>query len=278
MSTERFADLHLHTFHSDGTDSPDSLVARAQQQGLACMALTDHDTINGIAESRAAAERARIEFIAGVEITAQIDEHEVHILGYFVDPTCDAFLRFLTRNQEVRRDRIERTCARLGELGVPLSTDAVYKIAGVGSCGRPHIARALVEARHASSTKEAFHRWLGQGKPAFVPKWKPTVIDAARQIREAGGIPSLAHPGLAGVDSYIEEMSKFGLQAVEAFHTSHSTEITKHYLKVARSLGLLVTGGSDCHGQAKGSPTMGSVKLPYEYVEALKAASGKGVR
>lgn len=269
---EKFADLHLHTFYSDGTDSPASLVTRAHHLGLACIALTDHDTLDGIEQTRAAAEQAGLEFIVGVEITAHSGETELHILGYLVDASHTGLAQLLARSRESRRERVEQICSRLQELGLPLSSDAVFALAGVGSCGRPHVARALREAGMVASVQEAFHRFLGRGKPAFVPKWKPTVAEAIAAIHDAHGVAVLAHPALANMDDRMETLRHMGIRGLEVWHSSHNRDAVARYKKLAEDLGLLITGGSDCHGLTKDAPTMGTVKLPYKYVQALKAA------
>jgi hypothetical protein len=277
MST-RFADLHLHTYYSDGTDSPADLVARAKACGLDCIALTDHDTIDGIPETRTAADGAGIEFIPGVEITAHLNEQELHILGYQVDWQDPEFCRQMKHFQSVRRERVERMVVRLNELGVPITLDQITRESVRGSLGRPHVARALCTMGFVSSTQEAFSRFLGRGKPACVPKWKPTVTQVAQIIRDAGGVSVLAHPGLAGVDDRIEDLKNLGIRGLEVFHTSHSAEQRVRYQKIAEQMGLVITGGSDCHGQSKGKATLGLVKLSYEYVEKLREAAGSQVK
>ena len=272
---QKFADLHLHTFYSDGTDSPVELVSRAGKNGLSCIALTDHDTINGIPETIIAAADAGCEFIPGVELTAHLDEHELHILGYGINWRDEEFCRQLAHFQKIRHERVERIVARLNELGVAITADAVFKISGCGSAGRPHVARALVEGGFVRSAQEAFVRLLGRNKPAFVPKWKIPVAQVVQLIRTVGGVAVLAHPGLAGVDRRIEELVQQGIQGLEVFHSTHSATATQRYEEMAHRYSLLITGGSDCHGKTKGAPTMGTVKLPYEYVEKLRAAAEK---
>jgi predicted metal-dependent phosphoesterase TrpH len=265
-----FADLHLHTFFSDGTYSPEELVGRASQGGFSAMSLTDHDTIEGCARASAACAGANIEFISGTELTAQHEEHEIHILGYFIDTSHPALLAEIEKFQVVRQDRIREIVARLNSLGVALETQAVFDLANCRSPGRPHVARAMVQAGLCSSLDEAFERFLKKNRPAFVPKFKMSAAVAIDLIHEAGGLAVLAHPGLNHADQVIQPMAEAGLDGIECFHTKHSTSIAEHYLQMADELKLLVTGGSDCHGMNKGKPLIGTIKLPYQHVERLK--------
>jgi predicted metal-dependent phosphoesterase TrpH len=265
-----FADLHLHTFFSDGTYSPEELVGRASQGGFSAMSLTDHDTVEGCARAAAACNGANIEFISGSELTAQHDEHEIHILGYFIDTVHPGLLAEIEKFQVVRQDRIREIVARLNSLGVALETQAVFDLANCRSPGRPHVARAMVQAGLCSSLDEAFERFLKKNRPAFVPKFKMSAAVAIALIHEAGGLAVLAHPGLNHADEVIQPMAEAGLDGIECFHTKHSTSTAEHYLQMADEFKLLVTGGSDCHGMNKGKPLIGTIKLPYQHVERLK--------
>jgi predicted metal-dependent phosphoesterase TrpH len=265
-----FADLHLHTFFSDGTYSPEELVDRASKGGFSAMSLTDHDTVEGCARTAAACDAANIEFITGSELTAQHDEHEIHILGYFIDTANPALLSEIEKFQVVRQNRIREIVTRLNTLGIPLESQAVFDLANCRSPGRPHVARALVQAGIVSSLDEAFERFLKKNRPAFVPKFKMSASVAIDLIHEAGGLAVLAHPGLNHADEVIRPMAEAGLDGIECFHTKHSTSMSEHYLEIADRLKLLVTGGSDCHGMNKGKPLIGTIKLPYQHVERLK--------
>jgi predicted metal-dependent phosphoesterase TrpH len=181
----------------------------------------------------------------------------------------------LARSQAVRQDRIREMVARLNQLNVPLRTDAVFAIANCRSPGRPHVARALVEAGVCRTMDEAFDRFLKANRPAWIPKRKMSALEGIALIHQAGGVAALAHPGLNRTDDDIPELAAAGLDGIECFHSKHSASTTEHYLEVAGRLGLLVTGGSDCHGLSKGKPLVGSVLLPYPYVEKLKARARK---
>jgi len=266
-----FADLHLHTFFSDGTYSPEELVARAQGCGLAAVALTDHDTVEGCARAALACEAARIQFIPGTELTAEQDSNELHILGYFIDTGNRKLLTETAKFQTVRQNRIREMVLRLNQMQVPLTAEAVFALANCRAPGRPHVARALVQAGLCGSLDEAFERFLKKNRPAFVPKFKISAADAIELIHQAGGVAVMAHPGLNRTDEVIPGMVEAGLDGIECFHTKHSTATTEHYLELADRFHLLVTGGSDCHGLSKGKPLIGTVKIPCEHVESLKA-------
>jgi predicted metal-dependent phosphoesterase TrpH len=246
------------------------LVARARDRGFSAIALTDHDTIEGCARAAAACSEQNIEFVPGTELTAQHDDHEIHILGYYIDISDSRFLAEIEKFQHVRQDRIREIVQRLNGLGVPLSAQAVFDLANCRSPGRPHVARALVQAGICSSLDEAFERFLKKNRPAFVPKFRMSAAVAIELIHQAGGLAVLAHPGLNHADEVIQPMAEAGLDGIECFHTKHSTSMSEHYLQIADRLKLLVTGGSDCHGMNKGKPLIGTIKLPYQHVEKLK--------
>jgi hypothetical protein len=265
-----FADLHLHTVFSDGTYTPEEVVTVAQPHGLTALALTDHDTMEGCPRMAAACRAASVEFIPATELTAEHDGHELHLLGYFVDPENATLQAALTRCQAVRQQRIHEMAGRLNALGVPLPADAVFALANCRAPGRPHVARALVQGGFCGNLDEAFERFLKKGRPAWVPKFKMSAPDAIALIHQAAGLAVLAHPGLNRADEWIPALVAAGLDGLECFHTKHSATAAEHYLQIADAQRLLVTGGSDCHGVNKGRPLLGTVKLPYVYVERLK--------
>ncbi len=271
----RFADLHLHTNFSDGTYTPEELAAFGRQHGLAAMSLTDHDTIGGCARMATACQAVGIEFISGSELTAELNGNELHLLGYFIDIHNPKLLAEMSRFQTVRQNRIREMVARLNQLNIPLHDDAVFALANCLSPGRPHVARALIQAGFCKSLDEAFNRFLKKNKPAWVPKFKVSALDAIALIHQAGGVAVMAHPGLNRTDDIIPDLVAAGLDGLECFHSKHSTVTAEHYLMLADQHRLLVTGGSDCHGMNKGKPLIGTVKLPYEHVERLKERKGE---
>ncbi len=266
-----FADLHLHTNFSDGTFTPEELAARAAEQGLQAVALTDHDTVGGCPRMAEACAQGGLEFIPGAELTADHFGKEVHILGYWLDTDSPALLSRLAGFQAVRAQRIRDMVQRLNRKGVALSSEAVFQVAQCQSPGRPHVARALVEGGFCRDYDEAFEKFLKKGRAGWVPKAKMETKTAIELIHAAGGVAVLAHPGLYRDDSIIREMAEHQLDGLECWHTKHNAEVSRNYVQKAEALGLVPTGGSDCHGMAKGEPLIGRVRLPYANVSALKA-------
>ena len=271
-----FADLHLHTNFSDGTYTPEELASHASRHGLAAVALTDHDTVEGCVRMAAACAQTGLEFIPATELTAEMDGNELHLLGYFVDTQNPSLLKEMAKFQAVRQNRIREMVARLNGQNVPLKADAVFAIANCRSPGRPHVGRALVQGGFCASMDEAFERFLKKNRPAWVPKFKISAVDAIELIHQAGGLAVMAHPGLNRTDEIIPGLVEAGLDGLECFHTKHSTSQIGHYIRIAKEFDLVITGGSDCHGLSKGKPLIGSVKLPYEHVKRLKAAAHRG--
>lgn len=247
-------DMHVHTTASDGAYAPAEIVRQAAALGLSGLAITDHDTIDGLGEAAEQARRLRLRLIFGVELSCEQavsetdgEPHEVHMLGYFLDPDEQNFARRLRALQAHRRVRAEKILARLAECGMPLDRDFLTAYADEGSAGRGLIGRKLVEAGYVRSVDEAFERWLGVGCPAYVPRMKLTAADAVRLVHENGGVAVMAHPVQSGDDRLIPLLAAIGLDGLECRHPDHDAELTKHYLAVADELGLAVTGGSDCH-------------------------------
>ena len=268
----KFADLHLHTQFSDGTFTPEELVLHAQNHGLACIALTDHDTVEGCERAAAACATVKMEFITGAELTAEHEDTEVHIIGYFLDTKNPTLIQRVAHFQAVRQNRIYEMVAALNKLGVSLKAEAVFALANCKSPGRPHVARTLVKEKLVGSLDEAFERFLKKGRPAWIPKTKMSALEAVELIHSASGLAVMAHPGLNRTDEIIPDLVDSGLDGIECFHTKHSTAMSERYLEIADQYHLLVTGGSDCHGFSKAKPLIGTVRLPYEHVEKLFAA------
>jgi len=267
-----YADLHLHTHFSDGTYTPEELAGHAARCGFKAVALTDHDTMEGCERMGAACTERGVEFVPASELTAQHDGIEIHMLGYFLDARHERLLTELARFQTVRVQRIHEMVSRLNKLEVPIQAEAVFALANCRAPGRPHVARTLVQGGWCSSLDEAFERFLRKGRPAWVPKFKISAMDAIQLIHDAGGLASLAHPGLNHADEIIPDLVAAGMDGIECFHTKHSTTLTQRYLEMADTHSLLVTGGSDCHGMSKGRPLIGSIKVPYECVTRLRDA------
>ncbi|MCX8156579.1 MAG: PHP domain-containing protein [Verrucomicrobiae bacterium] len=270
-----FADLHLHSAFSDGTFSPEQLAQEGHQRGLAVLALTDHDTMEGCARLAAACQALAMECISGTELTAELDGAELHILGYFLQADDPHLRAEMSKFQNVRQDRIREMVSRLNELGIPLEAEAVFKLANCRSPGRPHVGRALVEAGFCASQEEAFERFLKRNRPAWVPKFRMSALETIQLIHRAGGVAVLAHPGLNRSDDVIEPLVEAGLDGLECYHSRHSPATSEHYVQMAERLELLITGGSDCHGFNKGRPLIGTIKLPYSHVEEMRAVANQ---
>lgn len=267
-------DLHTHTTASDGRCTPSELVARAAGAGVTVLAVTDHDTVDACDAVGRACAAARITFVPGIEITAVRDEVDVHVLGYFLDPLAHGLRVFLAEQRQRRIDRVGRMIAKLEQLGLRLDADAILRPAidrpGT-SIGRPAIARALVAAGYVNNSNEAFASWLSRGRPGFVPREGAAPDNVITQIHDAGGIASLAHPGLLRRDEWIAGFAASGLDAIEAYHTNHDEGATGRYRSAAHRLGLAVSGGSDYHAdESHGSAYPGSVSLPAEAFDQLR--------
>jgi predicted metal-dependent phosphoesterase TrpH len=268
-------DLHTHTTASDGRCAPAELVARASAAGVTVLAVTDHDTFAGCGEAEAACAAGGLEFVPGIEITAALDGGDVHVLGYFLDVRSAALLTFLAAQRLQRIDRVRQIVDRLGAHGIALDADEILRpgLHDPGrSVGRPWVARALVAEGHVADINEAFERWLERGRPAFVPRTGGAPAEIFARIHEAGGIASLAHPGLLAHDEWLPLFAGDGLDALEAYHTDHDASATRHYVDLAGRLGLALTGGSDYHGDPSHGPrSPGTVSLPPSQFERLKA-------
>lgn len=273
-------DLHLHTTASDGRCSPAELVELAAAAGLTVMAATDHDTIAAVDEVRTLAAARGIEAIPGIEVTAVEGGRDIHMLGYFLTPT-DAFHAFLIEQRRARVDRAQAIAARLAELGMPIDLSgalAAVEPHSARAIGRPQIARAMAQAGHVADTREAFDKWLGTGLPAFVPRSGPSPESVIEAIHQAGGLASLAHPGRTQIDGRIAELRDAGLDALEAHHSDHDAEAVERYRRTAGDLGLLVTGGSDFHGDPAHGVTIGAATLPPDAWQRLYAARHRHAR
>lgn len=264
------ADLHLHTEFSDGTDSVERVVELARDAGLSAIAITDHDNTEAIAIAEPTAARDGIELIPGIEMSASAQGLEVHLLGYLFDLTHAAFQQHLAEQQARRVGRIHEMVKQLERVGVRVNAEEVFALAGKGTVGRPHVARVMVKRGYVSTTPEAFDRYLGDGKPGFVPGSPLVPERIIRLIRDAGGVPVLAHPMYLKNDDMIAQFAQEGLAGLEVYHSSHTPELVRRYEQMADEFHLLKTGGSDYHGDAKEGLPVGAVKVPYALVEALK--------
>jgi len=267
---QKKADLHVHTSFSDSTFPPGHVVDYAAKIGLACIAICDHDVIDGIEPAMRAAQQHGLEIIPGVELTAEKQGSEIHILGFFIDWQDTALRRRLAQLCEQRIQRIRDMVDKLKGHGIVVDAEEVFALGGEGSVGRLHLARAMHQGGHTKTVEEAFRKYIGNGKPCHVSKINLTPEDAIGEIVKAKGVPVLAHPGVMGNDGFIASYVKGGLRGIEVYHPEHPPALSRHYEKLAGQYDLLMTGGSDCHGYGKERILMGSVTVPYELVEKLK--------
>lgn len=275
-------DLHLHTTASDGILSPSRIVHYAKENGLQAIAITDHDTIEGNTEALNEGADVGLEVIPGVEISAQFDLGSMHILGFFIDIENRTLNERLTRLQETRAERNPKMAQKLRDLGLDVTFEEVLGASGGGQVGRPHFAHVLITKGYVRSVQEAFDRYLGKGAPAYVDKFRFNPSEAIGLIREAKGIPVLAHPFTIDLPSYhqlnalLGEMVRTGLMGIEVYYPEHTRDQVSLYQGLAEDHGLLITGGSDYHGFVADKAQIGTgskgMDLSYSMVEAMKRA------
>lgn len=263
-------DLHTHSTASDGELAPADLVRLALDRNLSVMALTDHDSIAGVEVALEAARGTSLHVIPGVELSADVPQAEVHVLGYFVDWRDPPFLSMLDRFREGRYGRAEKMVRKLAALGAPVSFERVKEIAGDGAIGRPHVAQALVEAGHVFTVAEAFDRYIGRNGPAYVERFRLTPEDAVALILSAGGVPALAHP--REVTSYVVPLVKAGMLGLEVYYGSYDDLTRAAMLQLAQEYSLVPTGGSDFHGLEKMAHLgrLGEAEVPPSVVDRLR--------
>jgi len=278
-------DLHLHTTHSDGSCTPTEVVGLAHQAGVTALAITDHDITTGLVEANVAGESFGIEVIPGVEISSTLGNSELHILGYFLDWQDTRLNERLKTLRDSRHRRNPKIVERLQSLGIDLTYDEVRALAGSDSVGRPHIARALMDKGVVSSAKEAFDRFLADGKSAYVPRDLPSPTEAIHWIKAARGLAVLAHPTWLrcteqSLVELVRQLKADGLDGIEVYYSTHAARQTREYLSLAQQLGLLVTGGSDFHGLTKPDIEVGigkgSLHIPTSLLPKMKDLAARG--
>ena len=269
-------DLHAHTNYSDGLMTPEELVAEAGSLGLAAVGVTDHDAIGGIDRAMAAGKKLGVEVVPGVEMSCSTNGVDVHVLGYYMDYHDEALLQFLEVIRQKRTERAERMVTKLVEIGVSIKMDRVRELASGAAIGRPHVAQALVEAKVVRTADEAFSRYIGYDGPAYFPKMVLSPREAVEFIHRHDGVAVVAHPGNYHQDAALYSVIEAGADGVEVWHPDHNQRNVDHYREVAQKNGLLMTGGSDCHGGRKeGKVYLGMVAIPYKYLAAMKRRQAK---
>ncbi|MFP4472830.1 MAG: PHP domain-containing protein [Candidatus Omnitrophota bacterium] len=275
MIQQRTADLHIHSCFSDGTDTPEEIVALAAAKQLSAVAITDHDAIEGLSEAKAAGERHQVEVLAGIELSAEAQKREIHILGYAFDPQNQQLLGHLNRFREIRRERGREMIKKLRALGLSrLDFDEMEQQLGADQAlGRPHVAAMLVEKGYVKTTAEAFERFIGEGGEGYVPKFKQSPREAIRVIRDAGGVAVMAHPIVTARDELIPGFAADGLQGLEVYYPRSSPAVIRYYEQLADKYDLIRTGGSDAHGRFRKYSPIGMVRVDYQAVEQIKQAA-----
>jgi predicted metal-dependent phosphoesterase TrpH len=272
-----YVDLHMHSTASDGSRAPADVVRAARKANLVAIALTDHDSVAGLAEAEAAGAELGVRIVKGVELSAVEGDTETHLLGLHLRDT-GVLERGLAELREMRTRRGQTIVERLNELGVAVSFDSVLAQVGTGVLGRPHVARALIAEGWATDARDAFDRYLGAGRPAYVAKEQLSMPDAIAMIHAAGGLAVLAHPGGGGTRERIEALRALGLDGIEVKHPSHSSGDTTRLRGLCEQFGLVPSGGSDWHGAAEGPRTIGMMQVPEEWLarqDAKLAAVGR---
>lgn len=271
----KFADLHIHTHYSDGTLTPQEVVSQALETQLCCIAITDHDTIEGIKPVTEAAASCDLEVIAGIEVSSHIHSKDIHILGYFVDCDSSPFLHRLKKLQAQRLERMQAMIGKLKKLGIDnIDLAQVKGLARSDSVGRPHLAALLKTKGWVGSVREAFDRFIGEGAPAYEGHCHLSPFEAIDLINQAKGVAVLAHPMVTQKDELIPSLVEAGLKGLEVFYPEYSANAISYYQNLAKKHGLICTGGSDAHGKNRPSTYIGKKSVPYLVVEQLKQLKG----
>lgn len=269
----QIADLHIHTTASDGTWQPEALAKAALDKGLVMIAVTDHDTTQGVASVQAAGKIYGLEVIGGVELSVDHDDLEIHLLGLGIEPEHPELKSVMEQLHQSRYERGRHMVEKLQAQGISISFSRVQELAGNKLIGRPHIARVLVENGYVESIGDAFSKYIGKGCPAYVPRHKIAPAEAIDIIHAAGGVAIWAHPGLTAHDELLPQLTACGLDGLEAYHSAHQPDQVYHYLELAASRQLLVSGGSDCHGPGmREQLLLGTVPYPLEEAKRVVAA------
>jgi predicted metal-dependent phosphoesterase TrpH len=269
-SDNGYADLHVHSIFSDGQLRPSQVVDYAAQSNLRAIALTDHDTVDGLEEAIACGSACGVEVIPGIELSATMEDREVHILGYFFDPANTLLKQQIHLYKAERIKRAEKIIKKLNTHGITVNMDSVMTKAGKGAVGRPHIADAIIEAGYAQNTFEAFKEFLGHGALAYQERFSISPEYAIRLIGQAGGLSFLAHPSLNMKQKHIYHIIQAGVNGIECIHPKHSPDATNYFRRLVQQYHLMESGGSDCHARHE-AIMIGRFPIPYGWVEKMKS-------
>lgn len=283
MKTEKYIDLHTHSLKSDGSMTPAEVVSEAKKAGLCAIALSDHDTVDGIEEAVAQGEKIGVEVIPAIEFSVQ-SKTETHILGYFIDFKNPELLKILEQVVDLRIERNHVTVKRLNELGFDITLEEVRALAPNNFVGRAHFARVLMDKGYTESVKEGFDKYMSAGKYAYCEKQRLTAKEAVELISKCGGISFLAHPHLTKLPDeelreFLKELKGYGLKGLEGYYTDYTPEMQAKYQNMAKELGLIISGGTDFHAAMKPHISigtgLGNMKIPYSVLENMKKAAGR---
>lgn len=267
-------DLHLHSTASDGTMTPEELVEMALNLKLKAIAITDHDSVDGIIPALIYGQRKKIEVISAVELSSDLNGRDIHFLGYYIDHRAQWFLDHLKKLRQHRFDRAVKMVELLSQKGIDVPLQQLMEKAGNSAVGRAHVARVMLDQGYIDNIEEAFEKYLGRKAPCYVEKYNYAPEEIIQLIKQVGGLPVLAHPALSQVDELIPDFINAGLVGLEIYHSDHTPEDVSFYRQWARRAGLIVTGGSDCHGiDSSRGMVIGSIKVPDSILRDLKKAA-----
>jgi predicted metal-dependent phosphoesterase TrpH len=272
MGGSGIIDLHSHSIASDGQYTPSEVAVRARAAGCVVWALCDHDTVAGLESAAEAARGVGIRLIPGIELSAFLERHEIHLLGHFVDPVAPSLREFEDFLAARRRERMKQMVVRLAALGVHVTEAAIERHSGGKTIGRPHVARAIVESGAVGTVKEAFDRFLGEGQPAYVQRYRLEAVDAVALVRGAGGTVTIAHPGVSRLEvGEVARLAAAGVVGIEVIHPDQNPSVRDKYRRAAEAQGLVCTAGSDFHGpDVSPDRHLGMVTMTPEALEALE--------
>lgn len=266
-----YADLHMHSTHSDGKLTVKEIIQHAKNRNLRCIAITDHDTIDGTVEAINFKDKGNLDIIPGIEFSTLYEEEEIHILGYLFNCYDEEFNRFIHNMQKHRSDRAVKIIDKFRAIGIELTMEDLLQKSQGKSIGRPHFAYLLMEKGYASSIQDAFNKYMVPGSSCYVERFKITPEETIKRIKEAGGISVIAHPGIIKNQNLIKNILAMKIDGIEVYHSKHTSAQNREYYYLARENQLFITGGSDSHSNIPNEkPFIGSVKIPYSYVETIK--------